>query len=152
MIKINKVILKGNLTKDVELRTTINNKSVVRFTLAVNEGYRDKQRTNYINCEVWNKTAENLAKYCGKGSLLLIEGNLRVESYEDKDGSKKSVTKVLVENLEFLDAKRKSSAKTSANPLQNSAEDTVEDKEDPFADFNTEYSEDIDELELPFNE
>lgn len=138
MIKINKVILKGNLTKDVELRTTINNKSVVRFILAVNEGYGDKQRTNYINCEVWNKAAENLAKYCGKGSLLLIEGNLRVESYEDKDGSKRSVTKVIVENLEFLDTKRKSSAETSANPLQNYAEDTVEDKEDIFSDFGEE--------------
>lgn len=134
MIKINKVILKGNLTKDVELRTTINNKSVVRFTLAVNEGYGDKQRTNYINCEVWNKTAENLAKYCGKGSLLLIEGNLRVESYDDKNGSKKSVTKVIVEDLEFLDTKRKSSAETSVTQ----AENATEDKEDPFADFGEE--------------
>lgn len=106
---MNKVILRGRITQDVELRTTTSNKSVVRFTLAVNEGYGDDQKTNYINCEVWNKLAENLHKYCSKGSSLLVEGSIRVESFDGQDGQKRHVSKVLIQNYEFLDSKKKDS-------------------------------------------
>lgn len=124
---MNKVILKGRITQDLELRTTINNKPVVRFTLAVNEGYGEGQRTNFINCEVWNKLAENLHKYCEKGSLLLLEGSIRVESYDGQDGQKKYVTKVLVQNIEYLDNKKKDSTENIANYLQSSAENSAEE-------------------------
>lgn len=120
---MNKVILRGRITQDLELRTTINNKAVVRFTLAVNEGYGEDQRTNFINCEVWNGKAETLYKYCEKGSPLLLEGCIRTESYE-QDGQKRYVTKVVVQNYEFLDSKK---SKESTEECSESAENSVEE-------------------------
>ncbi len=140
---MNKVILKGRITQDLELRTTINNKSVVRFTLAVNEGYGDNKRTNFINCEVWNGKAENLAKYCEKGSLLLLEGRIRVESYDDPEGNRRYIIKVVAENIEFLGSK-KGSVENTAESTENAAEE----KEDPFADFGEEIE--LSDEDLPF--
>ena len=140
---MNKVILKGNLVKDIELKYTINNKAVARFTLAVNEGYGDNKRTNFITCEVWNKLAENLAKYCGKGSSLLLEGSIRTENYE-QDGQKKYTTKVVVESLEFLKSKNEnSSAESSANNCKESAKE-----DDPFKEFGE--TMEISDDDLPF--
>lgn len=129
---MNKVILKGRITQDPELRTTINNKAVVRFTLAVNEGYGEDQRTNFINCEVWNKLAENLAKYCSKGSSLLLEGCIRTETFDGQDGQKRYVTKVAVQSYEFLDSKKnKESAEESISSIY--TDDIELDSEDlPF--------------------
>ena len=139
---MNLVVLKGNLTKDVELRTTINNKSVARFVLAVNDGYGEKQVTSYINCEVWNKLAENLANYCGKGSRLLLKGNLRTETYDGQDGQKKYVTKVIAESIEFLD-KKKDSVET-----QSDTQSTIRDTQDPYQDFGEEIA--LSDDDLPF--
>ena len=128
---MNKVILKGRITQDPELRTTINNKAVVRFTLAVNEGYGEKQVTNFINCEVWNKLAENLHKYCNKGSPLLLEGCIRTENYE-QDGQKRYVTKVVVQSYEFLDSKKnKESAEESVSSIYTD-EVEINDEDLPF--------------------
>ena len=137
---MNKVVLKGNLVKDIELRYTTNNKAVARFTLAVNEGYGDNKRTNFISCEAWNKLDENLAKYCGKGSSLLLEGSMRTDNYE-QDGQKKYSTKVVVEALEFLKSKNET----------NSAEiiyDKETTSEDPFKEFGEEIT--ISDDDLPF--
>lgn len=123
---MNKVILRGRITQDLELRTTINNKAVVRFTLAVNEGYGEDQRTNFINCEVWNKLAENLHKYCEKGSGLLLEGSIRTETFDGQDGQKKYITKVVVQSYEFLDSRKsKESAEEFSKNSVNSAEESV---------------------------
>ena len=136
---MNKVILKGNLVKDIELKYTINNKAVARFTLAVNEGYGDNKRTNFITCEVWNKLAENLAKYCGKGSSLLLEGSIRTESYDGNDGQKKYGTKVVVETLEFINSKTfAKNCKESAEICKetaNNCKETAKEDDDPFKDF-----------------
>lgn len=139
---MNLVVLKGNLTKDVELRTTINNKSVARFVLAVNDGYGEKQVTSYINCEVWNKLAENLANYCGKGSPLLVRGKLRTETFDGQDGQKKYVTKVIVESIEFLD-KKKGSVET-----QSDTQSTISDTQDPYQEFGEEIA--LSDDDLPF--
>lgn len=123
---MNKVILKGRITQDLELRTTTSGKSVVRFTLAVNKGYGEDQRTDFINCEVWNKLAENLHKYCSKGSSLLLEGSIRVESFDGQDGQKRYVTKVLVQSYEFLDSKKsKESTEECRESVENSVEESV---------------------------
>lgn len=137
---MNVIILKGNLTKDIELRTTINNKSVARFVLAVNDGYGEKQTTSYINCEVWTKLAENLANYCSKGSPLLIRGRLRTETFDGQDGNKKYTTKVLVESLEFLGSK-KTTIEQSEPELNK-----IDNKNDPYKDFGEEIALNPDDL------
>ena len=119
---MNRVELTGRLTKDVELRATANDVSVATFTLAVNRPITKdgEKQADFINCKVWNKQAENLAKYCHKGDLIGIEGSIRTGSYDDKDNKKVYTTEVQAERIEFLNKKQE-----SGNDNQ---ESTIEDK------------------------
>lgn len=141
---MNKVVLTGRLTKDIEIRYTNSNKAYSSFSLAVNTGYGDNQRTDYIECVAWEKRAELLSKYCSKGSKLLIEGKIQTNSYDAPDGSKRYTTKVIVENLEFLENK---SGNKENNEIKSTAENTAESAEDPFASFG----EEIKDEDLPWN-
>lgn len=98
---MNTILLSGRITKDIELRYTSSQKPFALFTLAVN---RDKEKTDFINCAAWDKTAELLNKYCAKGSMVLLEGRLQVEPYE-KDGHRRTDIKVVAYKVEFLDKK-----------------------------------------------
>lgn len=98
---MNKVVITGRLTKKPELKELKESK-LCEFTLAVN---RDKEKTDFINCIVWNKQAENLVKYQDKGSLIAIFGEIRVDAYEI-EGNKRYKTYVLVNNIEFLGIKK----------------------------------------------
>lgn len=100
---MNKAILSGNLTKDLELRETADGKSVANFTIAVN-GYGDS--VNYFSIVVWGNQADNCAKYLKKGSKVGIVGRLQNRSYEANDGSKKYITEVVAEEVEFLTPKQ----------------------------------------------
>ena len=100
---INRVILVGRLTKTPELKSTPNGKSVVNFTLAVQ---RDKDNTDFINCIAWSKTAEILAQYTLKGSLVAVEGRIQTRTY-DSNGEKKYVTEVVCDGLTLCDSKPK---------------------------------------------
>lgn len=131
---MNKYIGIGRITKDIELRTTSNNKSLSQFTIAINEGYGEEQRTNYIDCTVWGKQAENMSKYCSKGSLIAIEGRLQTGSYEDKEGTKRKTTKVVAESIQFL-----------GNKKEENKEQVLEES-DLFEEFGDEISDD----DLPF--
>jgi single-strand DNA-binding protein len=101
---MNKVILIGNITKDLELKKTPSNKSVVEFSVALNEGYGEKKTTEYINVVAWEKTAETLANYCGRGSKIMVEGKIKTDTYE-KNGAKVYKTYVLANNIEFLNSR-----------------------------------------------
>lgn len=102
---MNKVVLIGRITKDLELRKTKSDKSVCEFTLATNRvGSED---ADFISCMVWNQQAENLCKFQGKGSLIAVFGELRTDSYEI-EGHKRYKTYVLVNNVEFLSKKTES--------------------------------------------
>lgn len=98
---MNKVILIGNLTKDIELQSTKTGKLVTQFSIGVR---RDKEVSDFPNCVAWGKTAELLEKYCHKGSKIAVEGSLQTSSYE-KNGEKRYKTIVYVSNVEFLDSK-----------------------------------------------
>ena len=100
---INRVTLIGRLTKKAELKSTPNGKSVCNFTLAVQ---RDKDNTDFIYCTSWGKTAEVLAQYTDKGSLVGVDGRLQVRSY-DSNGEKKYATEVIREGLTLCDSKPK---------------------------------------------
>ena len=119
---MNKIILIGRITKELELRYTPNNKKpVCEFTLAVN---RDKENADFITIQSWNEQAENLSKYQGKGSLIGVFGELRVQTYDKEDGTKGYKTYVLANNIEYLESKKQEEVK----------QETTEEY-DPFKEF-----------------
>ena len=102
----NKVTIGGNLTKDCEVRYTQSGKVVCQFTLAVNDGYGEKQTTQFVPIVVWGKIAELCGNSLVKGSRALVDGRLQIRSYEAKDGSgKRWVTEVIANSVQFLDRK-----------------------------------------------
>ncbi len=100
---MNKCVLIGRLTKDLDLRYTQSGTAVAQFTLAVDRQFSKEKETDFIPCIVWGKTAENCANYIGKGSLVAVEGRIQVRTYEAKDGGKRWVTEVIAEQVRFLD-------------------------------------------------
>lgn len=102
---MNHVVLVGRLTKDPDLRYIPGEGTpVVNFTLAINRGYKNKEgksEADFIYVEAWNKQAENIAQYCMKGSLIGVQGSLRVETYMHQE-QKRSITKVRANQVEFL--------------------------------------------------
>ena len=103
---LNRVILIGRLTSNPELKYTGSNKPYTRICVAVN---RFSEGTDFINVTVWNKQAENVCEYLGKGSLVMIEGSLSVNSYEDSEGNRRTSTEVMAQNVQFLDKKNNNS-------------------------------------------
>lgn len=106
---MNNVCIMGRLTRDAELRATQTGKSVASFTIAVDSGYGEKKTANFIPCVAWEKTAEFISKYFGKGDMIAITGELRSRSYE-KDGQKRTVVEILVSNVDFCGGKKESSS------------------------------------------
>ena len=108
---MNKAILLGRLTKDVELKQTPNGVSVARFTIAVNRRF-DKETADFISCVAWRNTAEFVAKYFSKGSSIAVVGSLQTGSYE-KDGQKVYTTDVNVDEAYFAGSKASSESGAS---------------------------------------
>ena len=105
---MNKVVLIGRPTKDLELQTTPSGKKVLLFTLAVNRDYKNAEGgydADFINCVAYEKRAELISKYVGKGDRLGVSGKIETKNYE-KDGRKVYVTRVLVDGFEFLESKK----------------------------------------------
>ena len=104
---MNKVVLVGRLTKDVELRTTPQGVSVCSFTVAVNRRFKNangEYEADFINCVAWRQTAEFLSKYFSKGRMVGISGSIQTRSWE-KDGERRYATEVLAEEAYFVDSK-----------------------------------------------
>ena len=110
---INRVVLVGRLTRDPELRKTVNGTSVASFTIAVDnrtKGPNGEKTTSFIPCNAWNQQAENACKYTHKGSLVGVEGRLNQRSYDAKDGRKVSVVEVICDSVQFLESKNSNNA------------------------------------------
>ena len=105
MVKVNKVNLIGNLTKDPELRYTKNNIAVASYTIAINNRYGEKQQTDYINISTWGKSGEFVHKYFKKGQAIAITGRLKNKNYES-NGVKHYSMEVVTEDVEFVGAKK----------------------------------------------
>lgn len=101
---MNNVSLIGRITKDIELRYTPSGKAVTKFTIAVKRKY-SKDESDFITIQAWDKTAELVGNYLGKGSLVGIDGRIQTGSYE-KDGVKVYTTDVVAENIHFLESKK----------------------------------------------
>lgn len=107
---MNRVVLVGRLTRDPELRRTTSDIPVASFTLAVDDRTKDangQRSTTFIGVTVWNQAADNVAKYCRKGSLVGVDGRLHQRTYEKRDGSKASVIEVIADSVQFLEPKSK---------------------------------------------
>lgn len=102
---INRIVLIGRLTKDVELRTTQNGTAVATFNLAVDRGWGDKKETDFIPIVVWKAAAESCAKFLSKGKLAAVDGRLQIRTYEGTDGKKRTVAEVVAEQVRFLSPK-----------------------------------------------
>ncbi len=107
----NKVILLGNLTRDVELRhTPSTNTAVANVGIAINRRWKtpegeQRDEVTYIDCEAWGRTAEVMSQYLVKGRPVFIEGRLRLDSWQDKEsGQNRSKLKVVIESFQFVDS------------------------------------------------
>ena len=111
MASYNKVLLMGNLTRDIELKSIGSGQTVGRIGLAVNRTFtmqsgEKREEVTFVDCEAWGKTAEIMAKYLTKGKPVFIEGRLKLDQWEDKkDGTKRSAMRVVIEEFRFIDSK-----------------------------------------------
>ncbi|WP_214480777.1 single-stranded DNA-binding protein [Bacillus sp. SM2101] len=106
---INQVILVGRMTKDPDMRYTNDGTAVLNFILAVNRNYKNAQGeidTDFVNCTVWRKAAENTATYCKKGSIVGITGRIQTRRYENQERKNVYVTEVIAESVRFMDVKK----------------------------------------------
>ena len=104
---MNKAILLGRLTKDPEIKYTQSGKAVASFTLAIDRrrGANGEKQADFISCVAWEKTAETIGNYCSRGQQIAVEGRIQSRSYDAQDGSKRYVTEVVVQSMEFCGKK-----------------------------------------------
>jgi single-strand DNA-binding protein len=119
MANYNKVLLMGNLTRDPELKRTSSDMAVAQIGMAVNRRYKDKtgeqrEETTFVDCEAWGKTAETMAKYLSKGRPVFIEGRLKLDQWQDKDGNNRSKLKIVIESFQFVDSRGNQSSTPTA--------------------------------------
>lgn len=169
---MNRTILVGRLTADPELRTTPNGIATTRITVAVNRmpNANGERIADFINVVVWRRQAENVAKFCTKGSLVGIEGRIQSRSYDAQDGTRRYVTEVIADNVTFLGSRSSSNTGASMAPAENmgdsslgsmpeddvpfptgeevSSQSTTDLGEDPFKDFGEEVV--LSDDDLPF--
>lgn len=138
----NLTILTGRITKDLELKQA-GQTQVTNFSLAVDNPFK-KDDTSFFDIVAFGKTAELLNNYCGKGSKILIEGNLKQDRFQDKEGNNRSVVRVIANRIEFLDSK--GSNQQNGQPQQQRGQASVSN--DPFKNANSPL--DIDDDDLPF--
>lgn len=113
---INRIILVGRLTRDPELRRTNSGLSVATFTIASDMRGRqaDGQRTTlFITCTCWNTTADNVAKFTHKGSLVAVDGRLTQRTFERRDGGKQTVNEIICDSVQFLEPRSQEEANAS---------------------------------------
>ena len=146
---LNKVILIGRTTREVELRRTSSGTAVSTFTLAVDNRFvlKDgKPSTDFISCVAWANTAETMEKYVRKGALIAIEGRIQTRNYDNKDGNRVYITEVVVENMRMLESK---GDRSSYNNLDNyepssNTKDIIPEVDSPEIEYN------ISDDDLPF--
>mgnify|MGYP006280474691 CR=1 FL=1 len=115
MPSINKVIISGNLVRDPDTRILENGTHMAKMSIANNQRYRDRsgewqEKTCYVNIVAWRKTAELVSEYCRKGSPVLVEGELIYNSWEDRDGSRRSRLEINARRIQFLERRGQDSS------------------------------------------
>ena len=118
---MNKVFLKGNMTRDPELKFTPGNMAYTKFGMAMNHKWKNKEgemqeKVTFVDCTAWGRTAEVVNEYFTKGSPILVEGRLDLEQWQDKEGQKRSKLSVIVEKFEFCGGDSKSKSPSTKPP------------------------------------
>ena len=121
MPNLNRVLLMGNLTRDPELRYLPSNTPVVNLGLAINRRWRNQQgeqqeETTFVDCEAYGRTAEVINQYLRKGRPIFIDGRLRLDQWQDREGNNRSRLKVIVESFEFVDSRSGDDAASARPP------------------------------------
>jgi single-strand DNA-binding protein len=158
---INRVVLVGRITRDVEVRKTSGGLSVASFTVACNRrvsgNAQNQQSADFISCVAWRQTADFLGQYARKGALVGVEGRIQTRNYDDRDGKKVYVTEVVCDSVQLLESKSQSQNRdygnTSASDYPNMPEtNNFSSSNDSFggSDFDTGPSLDISSDDLPF--
>ena len=149
---MNLTVLTGNIATDIELRQ-VGDTVVTSINLAVRDNFK-KDTTHFIRVEAWGKTAELLNQYCSKGSKVGVEGSLKVDKFQDKEGNNREITKVNANRIEFLDSKganKPSGGQQSdsyTNAYGSNKQRPQAPEENPFA--NSKGPVDISGDDLPF--
>lgn len=150
---MNNVCLVGRLTRDPELRTTSSGISNCRFSIAVDgrPSANGEAHTDFINIVVWRNQAENVAKYCKKGSMVGVVGRISTGSYQAQDGQTRYTTEVVADNVRFLSSKNSGGADVDAEPDYSNGDQNSQPADlesDPFKDFGSEVV--LSDDDLPF--
>ena len=128
---INNVTLVGRLTKDVELKYTPANQAVAQFVLAVNRTFKNangERESDFINCVIWRKSAENFANFAKKGALIGITGRIQTRNYENAQGQRVYVTEVIAENFQMLESRNQQQGQQQGQATQQQTK-----QPDPFS-------------------
>ncbi|MEE6670008.1 single-stranded DNA-binding protein [Limosilactobacillus fermentum] len=119
---INRVVLTGRLTRDIEVKYTNSGTSLARFSLAVDRRFKNKQtgerETDFISCEIWRQAAENLAKLAGKGSMIGIDGRIQTSHYTGRDGKEVYRTDVVVDSFSLFSYRNEANQNYQAGDCQ----------------------------------
>lgn len=126
---LNNVILMGRLVADPELRTTSTNKSVANFRIAVDRGYGEDKKADFITIVAWESTANFVEKYFHKGDMIALRGEIQTRSYEDNNGNKRTAFEVLAREVSFCGGK---SEGNNSSPSAPDFEEIGDDEELPF--------------------
>ena len=136
---INNIVLVGRTTKTIELKQNKNGTNYVQFTLAVNRPYKDEQggqQADFITCVAWNKTAETIANYVLKGTMIGVEGRLQVRNYENEAGVRQYISEVLVNRFTFLESKKSSIIPEPVEPFNRAMESNINPFDPNFSNAN----------------
>jgi single-strand DNA-binding protein len=132
---MNKFIGVGRLCQEPEVKYTPAGKAVANFNIAIDSGFGDKKKTDFVPIVCWEKLAEVVGNNLTKGRRILVEGRLQIRTYDADDGQKRRVAEIVAQNIEFLDSKQGgSSAQAPANdPAAGLGHEVFpEDSEVPF--------------------
>ena len=153
---MNKVFLIGRLSRDPELRHTGSGTAVCQINVAISRpvAQGSEPQTDFINVVVWNKQAENVAKYLAKGRQVAIEGRIQTRNYDNNEGKRTYVTEVIASNVEFLGSANDNRSNNTMDSFNDNpfdvdpAMETASVDNDPFASFGEKVE--ISDSELPF--
>lgn len=117
-LNLNKVVLGGRLTADVELKQTPSGVSVCSFSIAINRTFsrENEPATDFINCQAWRGTAEFISKYFQKGSSICLTGSIQTRTWNDQQGNKRYATEVVVDEAMFVDSKNETQQEETSSP------------------------------------
>ena len=148
---INRVVYVGRITKDPVLRKTANGVSVTSFTVACTRRFKQEGQpdADFINTVAWSKTADIVAQYTHKGSLVGVEGRIQTRSFDDKDGKRVYVTEVVADSVQFLESKS-AAANNAYVPEQGSDQSYQGDNSQSYSNDFTSSTLDIASDDLPF--